>query len=222
MRTFIHFMQLRIEPRLRWPLFLLGLWFLRRDVQVERTSYVTMRLLSWGWGNARWRGSCEFLRAVALVTLKSDGMIVEAGSGLTTIVIAAYAGPQRRVVALEHDSQWRRRVLHVANRFHNCDVRLAPLVNYGDYDWYSTDALSGIGRVGMLVVDGPPGETRGGRYGALPQLVTKSSSPAIVLLDDVDRPVEARILIRWQKEFGLKLESPGIGDSRTFAIGSIN
>ena len=90
-----------------------------------------------------------------LVTEHRPELIVECGSGRSTVVlaeaIADYAGV---VVALEHDPVYAGEtdaLLLLSGR--RAQVRDAPL----ESGWYARSAWEDLHRIGMLVVDGPPG-----------------------------------------------------------------
>jgi hypothetical protein len=108
-----------------------------------------------------------------------------------------------RVVALEHIDEWARRVRTALARVGLADhatVRLAPLISYGPFTWYSDPPLD---RTYVLAVcDGPPSTTPGGRYGLWPVMRGSLASGATVLLDDLERPAEQGILRRWAAESG--------------------
>jgi hypothetical protein len=76
-------------------------------------------------------------------------------------------------------------------------VRFAPLRDYGDFDWYTIDTRL-LPTFDLAVCDGPPGSTRGGRYGLLPVMSRKLASNATLLFDDADREGERAVLARWQ------------------------
>ncbi len=75
-----------------------------------------------------------------------------------------------RVWSLEHNPLWLEKV-HKTLARHSIDsvtLCLADIVSYGAYSWYAP-ALEQLPRDFALVVcDGPPGTTPGGRYGLLP------------------------------------------------------
>jgi len=52
----------------------------------------------------------------------------------------------------------------------------------------------------LVVCDGPPGTTRGGRYGFLPVMLPYLSSKCTILLDDVEREGEQKTLLLWKEE----------------------
>jgi hypothetical protein len=94
------------------------------------------------WGN-EWMATSELLRA----TLdKCSGRVLECGSGLTTLVLAA-AGC--RVTALEHDPAYASHTLAMLERHGlSADVLCRPLRD----GWYDFDG----GDFDCILVDGPP------------------------------------------------------------------
>ena len=68
---------------------------------------------------------------------------------------------------------------------------------------------------GMVICDGPPGDTKGGRYGMLPIMSDRLRSGCVILLDDADRADEIAITKRWKKELNAKAEF--IGATKSFA-----
>lgn len=173
-----------------------------------------MEQLVYGWGNRGWSAQTEYLRRIVAAVLASRSDVIECGSGLSTLVIAAAARVSGvRVWSLEHTQIWRERVT-VALRRHGlgdevANVLSAPLRSYGDFDWYTVPPVLAGRRWGLVVCDGPPSETRGGRYGLLPVLRSQLERPGLVLLDDAARPGEQEILARWAAEDGGHFEVKG-------------
>lgn len=99
------------------------------------------------WGN-EWAACPEFLIAAYSMAKKAKGPVLETGSGLTTLVMAA-AGA--KVTAVEHDLGWHRKVTAALDRLGlEADVVYAPLHGDGFYD-----EMPEIDPV-LVVVDGPP------------------------------------------------------------------
>jgi hypothetical protein len=176
-----------------------------------------LRWLRYGWANQGYSGSVEYVEEVARQASAARGPIVEAGSGLTSIVLSYVARRDQVVVSLEHIPQWAERVSRFTSRHGAHRVLSRPLTRYDGYDWYAVSAEDLPIDVALAVVDGPPGGTRGGRYGALPQLAARFGSDAVLLLDDADRLSEKQVLARWGHEFGARTEVRK-GGSRAFAV----
>jgi len=160
------------------------------------------------WSNDGWSAGTEFLEGMLRWLPKTRGTVLECGSGLSTLLLAAAtAGRARQVVSLEHDCEWAERVraaLPVANGL-KVEVSLSPIKSYGDFDWYTLTSLQRLSEVGFVVCDGPPGATRGGRYGLGPVMKQVFAPGCLVMLDDVARPEERSIIARWRIELSADL-----------------
>ena len=155
------------------------------------------------WGNEAWSADAPFLRAMLDWLPRTSGSIAECGSGLSTLLLAsALARTDRRVVSFEHDPMWAARIKDaLPERLRSrVEVSLTPLQSYGDFDWYSVGRVSLPPAIGFVVCDGPPGSTRGGRYGVVPVLKERFAPGCILLLDDTQRPQERLIMKRWCSE----------------------
>lgn len=144
---------------------------------------------------------------------------LECGSGLSTLLTARLLRERGsgRVSALEHLPRVADEVREALTRESLerwAEVVEAPLGPHPlappGCEWYAPAAAARVPRdVDLLLVDGPPGMEPGrerSRYPALPALRERLSPGALVLLDDVDRPGEAWVRDRWEREHGLRLE----------------
>jgi predicted O-methyltransferase YrrM len=163
-----------------------------------------------GWDNNRWSAGVEYLDAVAAASSRHEGPILECGSGLTTLVLATMSrrtGSQ--IWTLEHDERCFRIVQSRLRRFGlTANVQLTPLRDYALFDWYDVAPLS-LPSFSLVVCDGPPSATRGGRFGLVPVLRDNLDPGCAILLDDARRPGEREVLERWSSEFGLEFEIRG-------------
>lgn len=138
-------------------------------------------------------------------------LIVECGSGVSTLVLARTAqllSPSTRVISLEHDpgylEQSRQMItMHELGGF--VELRHAPLAPAGlpDHEtlWYDMTMLDDVSGIDLLLVDGPPAALGPHvRYPAIPLLRDRLSRTAVVLLDDAARPDEAEVAGRWTEE----------------------
>jgi hypothetical protein len=161
-----------------------------------------LRRLTDRWSNSPGTAaSPAYLQELARQCRSAMGPILECGSGLTTVLCSLYS-PQP-VWSLEHLPSWARWVRLVGYLAGlNPRVVRAELSSHGDFEWYSVP--DGLPRHFSLVVcDGPPGDTRGGRFGLLP-IMAHSISGATILLDDTDRRGEQEVLDRWRREYGVR------------------
>jgi predicted O-methyltransferase YrrM len=139
--------------------------------------------------------------------------IVEFGSGMSTIMVAAWLREQKQgqLISFDHDAEWAnqtRQLLgqHELTPFGEVIATcLHSTSGTGGEPWYDTkDKLNGIGEIDVVIVDGPPAGDNGhelSRYPALPVIQERLSDHAIVILDDCDRQGERAITRRWTDEF---------------------
>jgi hypothetical protein len=87
---------------------------------------------------------------------------------------------------------------------------VAPLASYGEYDWYAPPPEVMSERFSLVVCDGPPSQTRGGRYGLVPVMNSRFVDDCVILLDDAERGTEQAIALRWAEEFPFLFTRVGI------------
>ena len=165
-----------------------------------------------GWDNVGWSALEEYLVACLRHARACRGPILECGSGLTTVLIGATAGVSGNTLwTLEHDPAWEEKVDGCLKRFHIGSVRLhvGPIRDYSDFSWYDPPLERMPDGFSLVICDGPPGGTRGGRYGLLPILKGKLKPGCVILLDDVAREEEWAIANRWAEELGTRPEKLG-------------
>jgi hypothetical protein len=162
--------------------------------------------LVFGWGNA-WSVDAGFLAVMAAAAMDEPGPVLECGSGLTTLALAALRTDRGASVwSLEHDPRWYRFVVRQLRRFGlRANVELAPLRDYGAFEWYDIGELR-LPTFSLVVCDGPPNSTRRGRFGLLPVLGGRLAPGCTILLDDASRPDEQDVLQRWQEDTTLEYE----------------
>lgn len=166
----------------------------------------------YGWGNDGWSAQQEYLAACVRHALAARGPILECGSGLTTVLIGAAAGRAGvELWSLEHLPAWGDRVGRALRRHGLDSVHLcvAPLRDYAGYAWYDPPLATMPDDFALLICDGPPGSTCGGRYGLLPIMGKKLARDCVILLDDGARAEEQAIARRWQAESGGSYETLG-------------
>ncbi|HEY6045542.1 MAG TPA: hypothetical protein VIU65_03005 [Pyrinomonadaceae bacterium] len=183
-------------------------------------SHELLNLLQRGWGNGGFAATIDYLDEVAKFASTTTGPILECGSGLTTLLLGLIAG--RRGIetwSLEHISEWRTRVAGLIERFEipNSRLCLAPLKDYGEFTWYDAPLGEMPQNFALVICDGPPGATPGGRYGLLPILGERLSKGSVILLDDATRPGEAEVLSRWKAEAPVSI-SFDEEKNQTFAV----
>jgi predicted O-methyltransferase YrrM len=158
-----------------------------------------------------WAASADLLRElIAVIVAKRPRVVVETGSGTSTVIIAACL--QRlgggHLWSLEHLTRFAgetRALLDARGLADWATVVDAPLVDVtlGDatWSWYDLAGFPAGGPIEVLFVDGPPGDTGPlARYPALPMLRDRLAPGAAILVDDGARPDERAMIARWRAE----------------------
>jgi hypothetical protein len=143
-----------------------------------------------------WAASPDLLLTISEIVRKNKpGLVVELGSGISTLV-AAKSGA-RKIVSIDNSDAWGAKtvVLLKEHKIRGVDVRIAPLRPYANgSEWYDLDAIKDLKKIDLLIVDGPPGSKNPeARYPALKQFKDKLSAYAIVIIDDVKREGERKL-----------------------------
>jgi predicted O-methyltransferase YrrM len=182
----------------------------------EPPQWLLQRLI-YGWGNERFAARADYLLAISSHAHRTRGPILECGSGLSTVLLGLITRQTGSPVwALEHIEPWAEQVRTWLRRYgvDRVEVCLSELHDYGSFTWYRPPARLLEQSFSLVICDGPPGDTPGGRYGLLP-VMRKSLSPGcVILLDDVKRPGERAALSRWSEELGASYSL--LGDHRKF------
>jgi hypothetical protein len=170
-----------------------------------------------GWGNKGYAANLEYLEEVAKSAVRTQGPILECGSGATTILLGILcARCQIEVWSLEHSPEWQKRVTDVLahNGISGVHVCSSPLVEYGEFVWYDPPLAQMPKEFSLVVCDGPPGMTKGGRYGLVPVMGKRLPPGSTILLDDAGRPGEVELIKQWKSEVPFEtdvIESQGGG-----------
>ena len=146
---------------------------------------------------------------LVLAAIEGREAIVECGSGESTIAIArALRGRgSGRLYSLEHDPRWHADTaarLERAGAGERVELLRAPLRD----GWYDPDVVERLpSGIDLLLVDGPPGDldpSGEARYPALPALAGRLREGSLVILDDIHRDGERRVLERWRREYSIE------------------
>lgn len=203
-------------------------------ILVQNRLYSQLEALSWLQKRLVIKGQLPPLRGWATspdvllmlhthIRQKRPAVIVECGSGASTLVIADALKQNGfgKLISLEHSEFYGQQTLATlkAEALQSfVDLRIGELepwsaehLNPADADkpsyWYPQSFLSDISQVDLLWVDGPPGATcLYSRYPALPALAGKLSENAEVWMDDTIRQEEKDICSKWASDYGLNLE----------------
>ena len=166
---------------------------------------------------------------VSLVLERRPALIIECGSGLSTLLIgyAIERCGRGRILSLDHIDQWatatrNNALAHGLN--HVVTVIHAPLVNIVLPDgsaatWYQTAEIDKTSPIDMLIVDGPPGYAdKNARFPALPMMWDRLSDGATIIVDDSDRPGERQMVERWMKLYGKSLTMQDLNAVRGLTV----
>ena len=168
--------------------------------------------LIYGWGNESWSATDEYLAHCVSSALTTSGPTLECGSGLSTILMGTIAKKRGLTHwSLEHAAEWAMRTQKYLTIYKIDSVVLCtkPLKDYGDFCWYDPPLESMPERFCLVICDGPPGGTKGGRYGLVPIMRPRLKAGCTILLDDADREQELKIAGRWKLELGFPFEILG-------------
>lgn len=168
----------------------------------QMPSPALLEELQEGWANHGMAARTDYLAEVCRQGVRAERAILECGSGLTTLLLGLLAGRRGVPVwSLEHLPEWRARVASVLARHAIPEVHLllAPLQDYGAFTWYAPQEPL-PGKFDLVVCDGPPSDTDGGRYGMLPVMRGRVDERTVILLDDAERPGEHRVLTQWKQD----------------------
>ena len=143
-----------------------------------------------------WAASPDLLLTISEIVKKNrPGLVVELGSGISTLV-AAKSGA-RKIISIDNSDAWGAKTVALLkeHKVRGVDVRIAPLRPYANgSEWYDLDAIKDLKKIDLLIVDGPPGSKNPeARYPALQQFKEKLSPSAIVVIDDVNREGERKL-----------------------------
>jgi len=167
----------------------------------------TLSRLVYYWDNP-WSAREEYLSGIIDFLSNFSCPVLECGSGLTTLIVGELLKDKKvSLISLEHDEQWvieMRRWLKRYNLGH-VQIQHVSLKKYMDFDWYDVEErIVDFPSFGCVICDGPPGSTRGGRYGVLPVMKGKLNNQGVVFLDDAARPGEKQVLKKWSNEFRIE------------------
>lgn len=135
-----------------------------------------------------------------LIAQHEPQLLLEVGSGRSTVVLAHAMRGRGRFVSLEDQPEYAAEVRSYLERNQlPGEVRCSALVPYEPgLVWYGADAWEDLYGIDMLLVDGPVGATAPqARYPALPLLAGRLLPGALVILDDTYRQDEKQVLRRW-------------------------
>ncbi len=184
----------------------------------ENVDRTLLERLTSGWGN-HYSAHIDYMVAYLRHASQSVGPILECGSGLSTLLLGVVAARNgNEVWSLEHNAEWGDKVQHLLHHWQLAAVRLTidELQYYDDFEWYRLPSADMPQQFAVIVCDGPPGNTYGGRYGLLPVMAKYLGANCSILLDDYERAEEQAIVTRWQNEIPCVVEA--YGDAEQYVV----
>lgn len=155
-----------------------------------------------GWGNPGWSALGEYLRVGVKHVLETEEAILECGTGLSTLLFGAVA--QQRGIeywALEHLPEWSEKLGDRLARYDvSVQISTRPLRSYAGFDWYDPPLREMPAGFSLVICDGPPSRTVGGRYGLVPVMRRRLKPGCVILLDDAERAQEREVARLWRAE----------------------
>lgn len=152
------------------------------------------------------------LELTYLVRDNKPGLVVELGSGTSTVIVASALKQHTqtgRILSLDHLQEYKAetdQLIAQAGYQAQAEVAYTPLTKYKigkrTYSWYDISSLKlEKTSIDLVIVDGPPGSTnKHARYPALPLLLPYLSERAILVVDDYRRDDEHEFVEMWLKE----------------------
>jgi hypothetical protein len=138
------------------------------------------------WGNIPFAAQPDFVSAAAQIVKQMDGPVLELGSGLTTLAMAA-ANPAVTIHSLEHDAIWAMKLAAEARRLGlaNISLHFCELKEYDIGRWYDPPGLPWKD-FQFVLCDGPP-KFCSNRSVLFQVMEKEGCNPRCILVDDAHR-----------------------------------
>jgi predicted O-methyltransferase YrrM len=153
-----------------------------------------------------WAASPDLLLTLMnLVRKNRPKLIVELGSGISTLIMAKASQGRIKIVSIDHSEEFAQKTREMLKEHgvKNVEIRVAPLKKHASgSDWYDLTFLKNLKNIDLLVIDGPPGSKNPkARQPALKEFEAKLSSKAVIVIDDVNRDGERELAEMFAKAF---------------------
>ena len=141
----------------------------------------------------------DVLALCVLMARKAQGPILETGSGLTTILMAA-ANPDHEVYCLEHDPGWAAQLKVMAYTAGTTNIALCtqPIRD----GWYDLSDIELPEKFALALVDGPPRNLAS----RMPFYERLGARCETIIVDDADDPGYAEAMKEWAAKNGRKVD----------------
>ena len=173
------------------------------DVKNGKDSEAVYTELFNEWGN-EWSASPHMLCALSSLVKTVSGQVLETGSGLSTLVMAA-ANPDVTITALESSSYWAAKVSNYAEKLGLTNVNV--LVTSLEDGWYKECPDS---HYSMVICDGPP------RADSDRSKIYDYVGNALLIVDDMEDPVQKDLARKFAESRGREFHV--LSKQRPFAV----
>lgn len=159
-----------------------------------------------------WAASPDFLRLIIEnILVRKPKTILELGGGVSTLYIAYVLEKIKsgKIYSVDHLDEYakitRNRIKdHGLSQF--VEVLFSPLedieVKQKKRKWYKKFVTNEMGKIDMLIVDGPPTSVQNkSRYPAMPLLYEYLSDNALIIIDDYIRKEDKEAVDMWLREY---------------------
>lgn len=155
------------------------------EIKAGVDTLSTINDMGTAW-SSDWAAPRDMLYGLCLVAKTINGDILETGSGISSIVLAAACTGD--VYSLEHNDEWADKVENLAKEcgLTNLHIIRAPLVD-GWYDFTTNKKFD------MAMVDGPP--RKQGDRSKLFDRCGESIKDAVIFVDDIETPKYMQMVI---------------------------
>lgn len=168
-----------------------------------------------GWGGNPFAAPADLLAAAYWLAKGATGSILEAGSGLSSIVMAL-ANPGVTIHCLEHDILWASKLKYVSQVYgiDNVEVHLAELKVYESGKWYDEATIPNV-NYSLALCDGPPRKIS--NRAIFFEVLKDSIKDAVVLMDDATDEAALMSIMAWANQQNRVVELLGT-EPRRFAV----
>ncbi len=178
--------------------------------QNKKIDYYNLDKLINSWGNKGFSANKFYLNSCIKYSINANNSILECGSGLSTILIGILIkGKKITLYSLEHNKFWFKKISKELKRLNLDNVKIiyAPLKDYGTFEWYNIEPKFFKEKYfDVIICDGPPADTKGGRFGLIPVLKEKMNNKTKILVDDTIRQGEREMIEKWKTIIDFKEE----------------
>ena len=159
------------------------------------------------------QNSRAYLRYMAMKAARTEGDVLECGSGLSTLLLAVTAARRNlQVHTFEHHAPSAQNLRELVERYslRNVKIHDTPIVSYGDFDWYQFDTAPLSPGFQLVVCDGPARHlTDSGRYGLFPCMRERLNPHAKVIMDDSLHKIDRHVILKWRREHSIQVQNFG-------------